>query len=52
MPKFLKNLTISSWVFGNSMKIYAIMLPTRQFGYKRGCFSGLNSGRGSTKTVF
>jgi hypothetical protein len=48
----ISEITISSWLFEKFMEIYAIMAVDRQFGYKRGCFSGLNSGRGLHKTVF
>jgi hypothetical protein len=52
MPKFLKKITMSGGLVDKIMEIYAIITVAIQFGYKKGCFSGLNSRRGLHKTVF
>ncbi len=43
MPKSMKKLLISFWLFGNFNEIYAIIAAGRQFGSKRGNLTGLES---------
>jgi hypothetical protein len=50
--KIFEKLPLSGWWVDNSMEIYAIIAVIRQSGYKRGCFSRLNSGKWLHKTVF
>jgi hypothetical protein len=50
--KISEKITISGSLADKFMEICAIVSLERQFGYKRGNLSGLNSGRDVSKTFF